>query len=130
MKLTISFHSKKVRISIPTTMNVLLLLSMIYICIAFTAPAAKKQTFEMWKRENVVNQMEYDIPDWVNKKVFSHNKKTTKLNKKSLSRDIDRMYRRSSGFTYIDLNNGIDYDTIKKTKLPFGLLQPIDYKHW
>lgn len=61
----------------------------------------------------------YEIPDWVDKSVFKHNKPTKKLDKKTLTKQIDRIMTTRK----IDPREYIDYGSIEKMNLPLGLLQ-------
>lgn len=61
----------------------------------------------------------YEMPDWVKKSVFKHNKPTKKLDKKILTKQIDRIMTTRK----IDPREYIDYESIEKMNLPLGLLQ-------
>ena len=65
-------------------------------------------------KSNMNTLPDYEIPSWVYKKVFKHNKlyKYRKF-------DIVK-------YEYKNVSN-IEYDTILKMKLPFGFIQPINH---
>jgi hypothetical protein len=61
----------------------------------------------------VTNKLpDYVTPNWVYKDIYNHNKKYNKITKKIKNNNIS-------------IND--EYQLIKYYKLPFGILQPINY---